>query len=207
MDLLQIANEEVLSSSVDIFDKLSKKFFIRLAIDLTSVIVLIRFIYFQVYKTKDLFFTYIIFNLVIFLLSFSLNKAELSMGAAFGLFAVFSMLRYRTEDISIKDMSYLFLSIALGVLNAVTKGGWEELCTISAIILLITWLLESSWLMKKESSKVIFYDQIELIPTENHEQLMADIRLRTGIPVHRVLVQKIDFLRDSAQIRIYYYEK
>jgi hypothetical protein len=207
MDLLQIANEEVLSSSVDIFDKLSKKFFIRLAIDLTSVIILIRFIYFQVYKTKDLFFTYIIFNLVIFLLSFSLNKAELSMGAAFGLFAVFSMLRYRTEDISIKDMSYLFLSIALGVLNAVTKGGWEELCTISAIILLITWLLESSWLMKKESSKVIFYDQIELIPTENHEQLMADIRLRTGIPVHRVLVQKIDFLRDSAQIRIYYYEK
>ncbi len=207
MDLLQIANEEFLSSSVDIFDKLSKKFFIRLAIDLTSVIILIRFIYFQVYKTKDLFFTYIIFNLVIFLLSFSLNKAELSMGAAFGLFAVFSMLRYRTEDISIKDMSYLFLSIALGVLNAVTKGGWEELCTISAIILLITWLLESSWLMKKESSKVIFYDQIELIPTENHEQLMADIRLRTGIPVHRVLVQKIDFLRDSAQIRIYYYEK
>jgi hypothetical protein len=207
MDLLQIANEEVLSSSIDIFDKLSKKFFIRLAIDLTSVIILIRFIYFQVYKTKDLFFTYIIFNLVIFLLSFSLNKAELSMGAAFGLFAVFSMLRYRTEDISIKDMSYLFLSIALGVLNAVTKGGWEELCTISAIILLITWLLESSWLMKKESSKVIFYDQIELIPTENHEQLMADIRLRTGIPVHRVLVQKIDFLRDSAQIRIYYYEK
>jgi hypothetical protein len=207
MDLLQIANEEVLSASADIFDKLSKKFFIRLVIDLSSVIILIRFIYFQVYKTKDLFFTYIIFNLIIFLLSFSLNKAELSMGAAFGLFAVFSMLRYRTEDISIKDMSYLFLSIALGVLNAVTKGGWEELSTISAIILLITWLLESSWLMKKESSKVIFYDQIELIPTENHEQLMADIRLRTGIPVHRVLVQKIDFLRDSAQIRIYYYEK
>jgi hypothetical protein len=208
MDLLQqIANEEVISTSADIFDKLSKKFFIRLAIDLSSVIILIRFIYFQVYKTKDLFFTYIIFNLIIFLISFSLNKAELSMGAAFGLFAVFSMLRYRTEDISIKDMSYLFLSIALGVLNAVTKGGWEELSTISAIILLITWLLESNWLMKKESSKVIFYDQIELIPTENHEQLMADIRLRTGIPVHRVLVQKIDFLRDSAQIRIYYYEK
>lgn len=208
MDLLQqIANEEVISASADIFDKLSKKFFIRLAIDLSSVLILIRFIYFQVYKTKDLFFTYIIFNLIIFLISFSLNKAELSMGAAFGLFAVFSMLRYRTEDISIKDMSYLFLSIALGVLNAVTKGGWEELSTISAIILLITWLLESNWLMKKESSKVIFYDQIELIPIENHEQLMADIRLRTGIPVHRVLVQKIDFLRDSAQIRIYYYEK
>jgi Domain of unknown function (DUF4956) len=208
MDLLQqIANEEVISATADIFEKLSKKFFIRLAIDLSSVLILIRFIYFQVYKTKDLFFTYIIFNLIIFLISFSLNKAELSMGAAFGLFAVFSMLRYRTEDISIKDMSYLFLSIALGVLNAVTKGGWEELSTISAIILLITWLLESNWLMKKESSKVIFYDQIELIPTENHEQLMADIRLRTGIPVHRVLIQKIDFLRDSAQIRIYYYEK
>jgi hypothetical protein len=206
MELLQIVDEQTIATSVDVFDKLSKKFFIRLAIDLSSVLILIRFIYFPVYKTRDLFFTYIIFNLIIFLISFSLNKAELSMGAAFGLFAVFSMLRYRTEDISIKDMSYLFLSIALGVLNAISKGGWEELSTISAIILVITFVLESNWLMKKESSKVVFYDQIELINSSNQEQLIADLRLRTGIPVHRVVVQKIDFLRDSAQVRIYYYE-
>lgn len=206
MELLQVVDEQTIQTSVDVFDKLSKKFFIRLAIDLSSVLVLIRFIYFPVYKTRDLFFTYIIFNLIIFLISFSLNKAELSMGAAFGLFAVFSMLRYRTEDISIKDMSYLFLSIALGVLNAISKGGWEELSTISAIILVITFVLESNWLMKKESSKVVFYDQIELIHTNNQEQLISDLRLRTGIQVHRVVVQKIDFLRDSAQVRIYYYE-
>ena len=126
----------------------------------------------------------------------SMGRAAVPSGASTG---IHEAVELRDGDSSIY--------MGKGVLNAVTKGGWEELSTISAIILLITWLLESNWLMKKESSKVIFYDQIELIPTENHEQLMADIRLRTGIPVHRVLVQKIDFLRDSAQIRIYYYEK
>jgi hypothetical protein len=97
------------------------KLLVRLLIDLTAVFILVRFIYYPIYKHRELFFTYFIFNIVIFLISFLLNKVDLSMGAAFGLFAVFSMLRYKTEEIAIKDMTYLFLVIALGLVSAVTK--------------------------------------------------------------------------------------
>ncbi len=186
--------------------QLSGSFLIRLAIDLLSIWILVRFIYFTTYRTRDLFFTFIIFNLVIFLISFALNRTELSMGAAFGLFAVFSMLRYRTEDISIKDMTYLFLSIALGVLTAVSNGGWYLQLAISGVILGATWLLESQWLYRKESSKLVFYDKIELVHRNQEDALITDLKERTGLPVHRVQVQKIDLLHDSAHLRIFYYE-
>lgn len=183
--------------------QLSGSFLIRLAIDLVSIWILVRFIYFTTYRTRDLFFTFIIFNLVIFLISFALNRTELSMGAAFGLFAVFSMLRYRTEDISIKDMTYLFLSIALGVLTAVSNGGWYLQLAISGVILGATWLLESQWLYRKESSKLVFYDKIELVHRNQEDALITDLKERTGLPVHRVQVQKIDLLHDSAHLRIF----
>ena len=135
------------------------------------------------------------------------------MGAAFGLFAVFSMLRYRTEDISIKDMTYLFLVIAIGLIAAVTKikdtsDMYEYLFLgiINAIIITTTYLLESNVLMKKEHAKVITYENITLITADKEEELKEDIKLRTGLTVHRLNVQKIDFLRDAAQIKIYYYE-
>lgn len=203
--LLLVIQENYLAPT-DLFDQLSSTFLVRLAVDLGSVWILVRFIYFPVYKTRDLYFTFIIFNLVIFLISYSLNQTELSMGAAFGLFAVFSMLRYRTEDISIKDMTYLFLCIALGVLTAVSTGGWKLQLAISAIILGITYLLESKLLFKKESAKTIFYDQISLIAKDQEEALLQDLKQRTGLPVHRVQIQKLDFVRDSAQLRIFYYE-
>src|ERR1041385_8956291 len=113
-----------------LFEKLSPKFFMRLGINLFSVFLLVRFIYFPAHKSREYFFTFFIFNLVIFLITFLLNKVEMSMGAAFGLFAVFTMLRYRTEGISIKDMTYLFQVIAIGLICAVSKGGWDELILI-----------------------------------------------------------------------------
>src|ERR1700741_5259893 len=122
MTLLQLANDAApMVTGFEELQKLSSKILLRLLIDLASVFVLVRFIYFPIYKHRELFFTYFIFNLIIFLICFLLNKVELSMGAAFGLFAVFSMLRYKTEDIAIKDMTYLFLTIALGLVSAVTK--------------------------------------------------------------------------------------
>ena len=193
--------------------KISSKFGWRLVIDFASVFILIRFIYYPLYKHRELFFTFFIFNLIIFLISFLLNKVELSMGAAFGLFAVFSMLRYRTEDISIKDMTYLFLTIALGLVSAVTKVKDTDdyleyifLGIINGTVLLITFLLESRLLMRKEMVKVIVYENIELIKPEKKEEMLADIRLRTGIDVHRFSIQKIDFLKDAAQIKVYFYD-
>jgi hypothetical protein len=146
---------------------MSAKLMIRLFIDLTSVFILVRFIYYPIYKHRELFFTYFIFNIVIFLISFLLNKVDLSMGAAFGLFAVFSMLRYKTEEIAIKDMTYLFFVIALGLVSAVTKIKdtadhieYIFLVGINAVVLLITYLLESNIFMKKESVKTILYENI-----------------------------------------------
>ena len=121
MTLLQISSKLISTQETTEIIKTLQIFLFRFLIDIISVFILVRFVYYKVYKRSDLFFTFFIFNIVIFLICFLLNKVELSMGAAFGLFAVFSMLRYRTEDISIKDMSYLFLVIAIGLIAAVTK--------------------------------------------------------------------------------------
>ncbi len=215
MMLLQIAADATESlSGFEEFQKMSAKLMIRLFIDLISVFILVRFIYYPIYKHRELFFTYFIFNIVIFLISFLLNKVDLSMGAAFGLFAVFSMLRYKTEEIAIKDMTYLFLVIALGLISAVTKIKdtadhieYIFLVGINAVVLLITYLLESNIFMKKESVKTILYENIEMIKEGKQDDLLADLKLRTGFNVHRYSIQKIDFLKDAAQIKIYYYDK
>ncbi len=201
-DTLQTAQ----AATFELFDKLSSKFFIRLFIDLASVFVLIRLIYYQNYKKADQFLTFFAFNLVIFLLTFLLNKVEMSMGAAFGLFAVFSMLRYRTENISTKDMTYLFLVIAIGLLSAISKGGWDELTLLNCIILILTFLLESNWLIKKEFTKTLVYDKIELISPEKRQDLIQDLKTRTGLNIHRVELQEIDFLKDSTRMIVYYFE-
>jgi hypothetical protein len=185
----------------------------RLLIDLTFLILLMRFIYFKIYKQSELFFTYFIFNLIIFFMCYFLNKVELSMGAAFGLFAVFGMLRYRTEDISIKDMTYLFLVIAMGLLSAVLKiekikfsAEMFVIGAVNGIIILAAWIFESDFFMKRELAKVIMYENIELIKAEREDEFLADLRNRTGLDIHRYTIVKIDFLRDMAQVKIYYRE-
>ncbi|MDQ3049538.1 MAG: DUF4956 domain-containing protein [Bacteroidota bacterium] len=206
MLLLQDVNAETVDFTFTLFEKLSPKFFIRLGINLIAVFILVRFIYFPIYRSRENVFTFFIFNLVIFLITFLLNKVEMSMGAAFGLFAVFSMLRYRTEDISIKDMTYMFLVIAMGLINAVSKGNWDELTLLMSIIILITFLLESNILIKKEVSKIVMYENIDLIKPENKEALIADLEKRLGVKINQVTIGKIDFLRDAAQLQVFYYE-
>jgi Ca2+/Na+ antiporter len=136
------------------------------------------------------------------------------MGAAFGLFAVFGMLRYRTEDLSIKDMTYLFLVIAIGLMTAVIKlediAYYYEfvfIIVVNAFVLLLTYLLESNALMKQETAKQIIYENIELIKPEKRDELMADLENRTGQKINRISIGRIDFLRDTALIKIYFYEE
>jgi hypothetical protein len=188
------------------FDKVSIKFLSRFLVDLVAVFILVRFIYFRHYRRTDLFLTFFGFNIIIFLITYLLNKVEMSMGAAFGLFAVFSMLRYRTENISAKDMTYLFFSIALGLITAISKGSWDDLGIMCLILLTLTGLLEGGWLIKKENTKNITYDKIALITPERREELLIDLKQRTGLNIHRVNIQEIDFLKDATQITIFYYE-
>ncbi|HXA01398.1 MAG TPA: DUF4956 domain-containing protein [Cytophagaceae bacterium] len=185
--------------------RLNKKFVSCFLINILTVIILIIFIYYPNYKQKDYFFTYFIFNIVIFMLTFVLNQVKISMGAAFGLFAVFSMLRYRTEGISMKDMTYLFIVIGIGLISAIQLE-YYELAIINGVIILSTFVLDGNFILKRELTKNIQYENIEMIKPENHGKLIEDLKNRTGLNIHRISVNRIDFLKDSAVIKIYYYQ-
>jgi hypothetical protein len=179
-------------------------FLARLAINTLAVLLLVTGIYYRRYQRSELFLTFFAFNLAIFLISFLLNRIEMTLGAAFGLFAVFSMLRYRTEDITANDMTYLFLVIALGLLMGVASAGVVPLAIIASILLGGTALFESRWLGRREMVQDVWYDRIELIHPDRRSELIADLRARTGLPVHRVHLRQIDLLRDAARLGIYY---
>jgi len=185
--------------------EIDETFFISLAIDIATVVLIISLIYYRNYKKMDYVFTFITFNLVIFVLTFVLNEVKISLGAAFGLFAVFSMLRYRTAGISTTDMTYLFIFIALGLISAI-RLEYYELGILSGVIIAGTFLLESNILIKREFSKCIRYENIDLIMPERREEMIDDLRKRTGLNIHRVTITRINFLRDTATVRVYYYE-
>lgn len=185
--------------------EINETFFISLAIDIATVILIISLIYYPNYKKMDYIFTFITFNLVIFVLTYVLNEVKISLGAAFGLFAVFSMLRYRTAGISMTDMTYLFIFIALGLISAIQLE-YYELGILSGVIIAGTFLLESNIIIKREFSKCIRYENIDLIKPERREEMIEDLRTRTGLNIHRVTIDRINFLRDTVTLRVYYYE-
>jgi hypothetical protein len=194
-----------MAAALDFFSNSAPTFLIRLAIDLVCTFALVRVLYFRRYQRSDLFFTYFSFNLIIFLITFMLNGVELTLGAAFGLFAVFSMLRFRTEGLSAKDMTYLFLVIAVGLIMAVGQVGWQALSLIGATIVAFAWLLESNVLARRELAQDVLYEKIEMVNLASRPALIEDLRVRTGLDVHRVDVREIDFVRDAARLTVYFY--
>lgn len=180
----------------------------KFLVDLVVLYVLIRRIYYPIHRKKENLFTYFIFNIIIFFLCILMNNVKLSMGFAFGLFAIFSILRYRTEQISIKDMTYLFAVITLAVINALVskKVSIAELVFTNGMILTTTYVLEHIWLTRHEAMKEVIYEKIELIKPENKEKLWQDLGARLGVKVSRVELGRIDLLRDTAQLRVFYFE-
>ena len=205
MEMLQIVADAIKENKFQFHEQLDLKFLLRMMINITTTLVIIRGIYYRYYKRADLFLTFFAFNIVIFLITFLLNKVEMTLGAAFGLFAVFSMLRYRTENISAKDMTYLFIVIAIGLITSVSRGEWEELMLIGGIFILFTLLLESNWLIRREFSQQVFYEKIELVHLEKRKEMIADLKERTGLNIHRIEMQEIDLLKDAARITVYYH--
>jgi hypothetical protein len=184
--------------------QMNQYFFFSLLIDLAAVFLIIHFVYYPNYKKMDTIFTFLTFNIVIFLLTYVLNEVKMSMGAAFGLFAVFSMLRYRTAGINMKDMTYLFIFIAMGLISAIQLQ-FYELGIIAAIIFVAVIVLDTKLIMKKEYSNVLRYEKIEMIKPARREELIEELRERTGLDIHRVSINEIDFLKDTAMISYYYY--
>ena len=181
---------------------------IRFIIDFTVAFIIIRLIYYPIHKRKDYLFTYFMFNILIFFICILLNSVKLKLGFAFGLFAIFGILRYRTEQLPIKEMTYLFMIIAIAIINSLTnnKISIGEVMFTNLAIIIAAYLLERVFLLKHESRKDVLYEKIENVKPENHEQLIADLKERTGLDIHRVQIGKIDFLRDTVRIMVYYHE-
>jgi hypothetical protein len=134
-------------------------------------------------------------------------QMDIDTGMGLGLFAIFGIIRYRTDAIEIKEMTYLFMVIGISVINALASNelSISEVSVINVTVLLVTFILENLWLMKHETRKTINYERIDLIKPDQHDLLKADLEKRTGLVINRVEVGKIDFLNDTAQVRIYYY--
>lgn len=180
---------------------------IRLGINLFFLTILIRFLYYAKTKRKDYLFTYFLIGIITFFLCFGLMQMDIDTGMGLGLFAIFGIIRYRTDAIEIKEMTYLFMVIGISVVNALASNelSISEVSVINITVLLVTFILENLWLMKHETRKTINYERIDLIKPDQHELLKADLENRTGLIINRVEVGKIDFLNDTAQVRIFYY--
>jgi hypothetical protein len=180
---------------------------IRLAFNLITAFILIRLIYYPGQKNKDFLFTFFLFNFLIFLICILLSSANIKAGLAFGLFALFSILRYRTETIPIKEMGYLFACVSLGVINALANKGdsFSILIICNALIVLMAWMLDSIISFKHENFKDVIYERIDLVHSDKMEDLKTDLIQRTGLPIHRVEIKSINYLRDTANLQIFYY--
>lgn len=177
-------------------------------VNLLIAFLIVRFIYYPARQDKNYVFTFLAFNTIIYFVMSFLTSAELTIGVGFGLFAIFSVLRYRTTTMSTREMTYLFIMIALPVMNSVLirENNWGGLLGANGAVITVLFMLEQEWGFHYESAKLIKYEQIELIKPENHDLLLADLRERTGLPVKRVAIGSIDFLKDAAELTIYYDE-
>lgn len=179
----------------------------RLGINLFFLTILIRVLYYTKTRRKDYLFTYYLIGTITFFLCFGLMQMDIDTGMGLGLFAIFGIIRYRTDAIEIKEMTYLFMVIGISVVNALASNelSISEVAVINITVVLLTYILENVWLMKHETRKTINYERIDLIKPENQDLLKADLEKRTGLTINRVEVGKIDFLNDTAMVRIYYY--
>ena len=181
---------------------------IRFVFNFIVAVVLIRYLYYPSTRQKDYLFSYIMISTVVFLLCFLLENVKLQLGFALGLFAIFGIIRYRTRQIPVKEMTYLFIVIGLSVVNALAnkKVSYSELVFTNLAVIAVAWGLEKVWLIKHESEKRIDYEKIELIKPENRKLLIEDLKKRTGLNISRVKIERVNYLRDTARLQIYYYE-
>lgn len=182
---------------------------VRFIFNILIVLFIVRYLYYVNAKSKDYFFSYVIISTIVFFLCFLLENVKLQLGFALGLFAIFGILRYRTSTIPIKEMTYLFLVIGISVINALAnkKVSYAELLITNCAILTLTWAGEKFWKYKSESLKTITFEKPELIQPGKREELLKELNKRTGIKINRIRIGNIDYLRDSVNITIYYYDR
>ena len=183
---------------------LNTQFFIRLALHAVFILVLVRGLYYHRQRKRDFAFALLMFSFTVFILTYFLKDVEVSLGFTFGLFAVFAMLQYRTDTISPKEMTFLLVAVASAMLNAVTQLGYTSLVGLNALLLALCWFTQSRVFMAEEERHTVDYERLELIHPSRRAELLSDLSERTGLNVYRVELRYLDFLRDTATLRIYY---
>jgi len=181
---------------------------IRFGFNLSIAFIIIKLIYHRNHTNNDFVFTYFMFNSLIFFFAFLLGKITINIGFAFGMFAVFAILRYRTNPIPIKEMTYLFIVITIGVINALSNSevSYAALLFTNIALVSLTYFLETYWQKNLLARITIEYEKIENIKPENRDTLLADLKERTGLNIQSFEFRRMNFLRDTARIRIYYKE-
>lgn len=181
---------------------------LRSLFNLAIVLYIVRYLYYKTTPRKDYLFTYILISQTIFFILFLLENVNVELGFALGLFAIFGIIRYRTRQIPIREMTYLFLTIGITVINALAnkKVSYAELLLTNGAVLILTHLLEKVFLLKHEAKREIIYENVELIKPEHQLVLLRDLEQRTGLKINRVEIGRVDYLRDSVRLIIYFFE-
>lgn len=202
----KLAEKGVTFMGVELFDpNMLLMLLIRFAANLLVCWIIIQFLYYKKSRRKDYYFTFMLFSVSIFLLLFILQNLSMEFGFALGLFCIFGMIRYRTETVQIREMTYLFVIIAVSAVNGLSMDvDYTTLITANLLFIFIMWVLESNKFLKHTSNKIILYEKIALITPDKKEEMLEDLRTRTGLDIIRVEVGHIDFLRDVAYLKVYY---
>ena len=182
---------------------------IRSIFNLGVVLYIVRVLYYTTTPRKDYLFTYILISQVIFFILFLLENVNVDMGFALGLFAIFGIIRYRTRQIPIREMTYLFLVIGITVINSLAnrKVSYAELVLTNVAVLVLTYVLERIFLLKHETKREIVYENVELIKPQHRAALVTDLEQRTGLKINRVEIGRVDYLRDSVRVNIFFFER
>jgi uncharacterized protein DUF4956 len=182
------------------------KLLARLGLNLLFTAIVVRWVYYRLYRNRDYTFTYFLINLVTFSIAYLLSNVPIELGFALGLFAVFGILRYRTEAILVRNLTYLFVVIGIALLNALANGGitMGELLITNAVIVGTVTALEAAPFSGREESRLVHYDRLDLLSPNATAELIADLHERTHLPVERVEIGTVDLLRDCVDVVIYY---
>lgn len=179
---------------------------IRFAFNLAATFIIVVLLYARISKRKEFYFSYFAISIAVFLLVFLLESVKIELGFALGLFAIFGIIRYRTDTIPPKEMTYLFIIIAVSVINGLSKNyfGYLELTYVNLLLIGAIWALEKILMMRQENSVVIIYENIDNLHKSKEEDLLLDLEKRTGVKIKRYQIDRMDFLRDVAWITVYF---
>jgi hypothetical protein len=192
---------------IPLYDDDVIKLLVRFLINGLFLALIVRGVYYKNSGSKDYIFGFCMINVLVFFICFTLKKFELQLGMALGLFAIFGILRYRTDPIPIREMTYLFMVIGVGVINALANKNmsYAEIGVTNGLIYGLAMFLEATPLLRHELEEKVRYEKIELIRPDRHDELMVDLEARTGLKISRIELGEIDFLRDTVRLRVFYY--